>query len=142
MNTDPITSFSGKYRFLSNFWRVNIVWEGHIYPSTENAYQAAKKHPSQRAQYRNCSPGESKRLSHIGEICPNWEFVKLSVMDDLLQLKFAPSSWCAEQLLLTDSRLLVEGNTWGDTFWGVCNGKGENHLGELLMKRRKALRQK
>jgi predicted NAD-dependent protein-ADP-ribosyltransferase YbiA (DUF1768 family) len=29
---------------------------------------------------------------------------------------------------------LIEGNWWGDTYWGVCNGVGENHLGKLLMK--------
>ena len=28
---------------------------------------------------------------------------------------------------------IVEGNTWGDVFWGVCNGIGENHLGNILM---------
>lgn len=28
---------------------------------------------------------------------------------------------------------IVEHNTWNDTFWGVCNGTGENHLGEILM---------
>lgn len=31
---------------------------------------------------------------------------------------------------------LVEGNSFGDTFWGVDarTGKGENHLGKILMK--------
>lgn len=35
---------------------------------------------------------------------------------------------------------LVEGNTWGDTFWGVYNGRGENWLGVLLMLTREELR--
>ena len=36
---------------------------------------------------------------------------------------------------------LIEGNTWewSRTFWGVCNGSGENHLGRLLMKVREEL---
>lgn len=32
-----------------------------------------------------------------------------------------------------------EGNTWGDKFWGVCDGEGENHLGKLLMEVRAEL---
>ena len=27
----------------------------------------------------------------------------------------------------------IEGNTWNDTFWGVCNGQGQNWLGKILM---------
>ena len=37
-----ITSFSGEYRFLSNFWIHPILFEGMIYPSNEHAYVAAK----------------------------------------------------------------------------------------------------
>ncbi len=29
---------------------------------------------------------------------------------------------------------LIEGNHWNDTFWGICNGNGENNLGKILMK--------
>jgi len=35
---------------------------------------------------------------------------------------------------------LIEGNTWGDTYWGVCRGRGSNNLGKLLMKIREVLR--
>jgi len=28
---------------------------------------------------------------------------------------------------------LVEGNSWNDVWWGVCEGEGENHLGRILM---------
>ncbi len=44
-----------------------------------------------------------------------------------------------EKLLATGDRKLVEGNTWGDTFWGVCRGNGKNHLGKILMKIRAEL---
>jgi len=37
------------------------------------------------------------------------------------------------KLLATGNEELIEGNTWGDTFWGVCDGKGLNKLGQLLM---------
>jgi hypothetical protein len=37
------------------------------------------------------------------------------------------------KLLATEYVELIEGNNWGDTFFGVCNGEGENWLGRLLM---------
>ncbi len=40
----------------------------------------------------------------------------------------------AELLKLTGDAKIVEVNLWKDTFWGVFNGKGENHLGKILMK--------
>lgn len=43
-------------------------------------------------------------------------------------------------LLKTGDEELVEGNTWGDTFWGVCKGKGRNELGKILMKVREEFR--
>ena len=29
---------------------------------------------------------------------------------------------------------------WGDRFWGVCSGRGQNMLGRILMEIRKDLR--
>ena len=45
-----------------------------------------------------------------------------------------------QKLLETGNTELVEGNTWGDTFWGVYNVEGENILGRLLMKVREELK--
>lgn len=53
-------------------------------------------------------------------------------MRELLKQKFAKEPF-RTWLLNTGNEQLVEGNTWGDTFWGVCNGKGKNYLGALLM---------
>jgi predicted NAD-dependent protein-ADP-ribosyltransferase YbiA (DUF1768 family) len=39
-----------------------------------------------------------------------------------------------EKLIDTGDRQLIEANDWGDTFFGVCDGVGRNHLGEILMK--------
>ncbi len=39
---EKITSFSGKYRWLSNFFPVSICYDGITYPSVEHAFQAAK----------------------------------------------------------------------------------------------------
>ena len=36
---------------------------------------------------------------------------------------------------------LVEGNKWGDQFWGMCRGYGLNRLGGILMQIRAELRE-
>jgi hypothetical protein len=66
------------------------------------------------------------------DIRADWEKIKLNVMYTCLKLKFADPA-LKQKLLDTGSTQLVEGNWWGDVFWGVCNKKGQNHLGQLLM---------
>ena len=39
---DIIDSFTGQYRFLSNFSPAQIRMRGMLYPTVEHAYQAAK----------------------------------------------------------------------------------------------------
>ena len=60
-------------------------------------------------------------------------------MKILLRQKFG-DAWLRAKLLATGDAELIEGNYWHDTFWGMCNGKGENHLGRLLMEVRSELR--
>jgi hypothetical protein len=56
-------------------------------------------------------------------------------MRELITLKFADKE-LRKKLLATGESYLEETNTWRDTFWGVCNGVGENWLGKLLMEER------
>lgn len=129
----PIDAFWGEYRFLSNFARVPVVYEGHVYPSVENAYQAAKSAlAADRQAFVDLPPGETKRRAQTLEVRPDWLLQREAVMLTLLRLKFHQSPF-RELLLATGRRPLVEGNTWGDTYWGVCDGEGRNRLGELLM---------
>ena len=53
--------------------------------------------------------------------------------------QFDPGTELGEKLKATGDGQIVEGNTWGDTFWGVCGGRGQNWLGRLLMERRALL---
>lgn len=141
---DLIYNFTGEYRFLSNFWPCRIVFDRLIYPSVEHAYVAAKTlNPAERAFVRKCclSPGDAKRFGRELTLRRDWDAVKLAVMEDFLRQKFAPHTPLAEKLLATGDAKLVEGNTWGDTFWGRCRGKGRNHLGNLLMIIREELKE-
>lgn len=130
-----IDSFQGDYRYLSNFYPSPLQYEGIRYPSVEHAYQGAKTlNIRQRCVVASFeTPGGAKRYGKKLELREDWEDIKLRVMARLLLTKFRPTSMLAWKLELTGDAALIEGNWWGDTFWGVCRGEGENHLGRLLM---------
>lgn len=134
-----ICSFSGRYLWLSNFYRCSVFLDGIYYPTVENAYQAAKTHKANRHDFQACAPGKAKRLGQRVAMMGDWESRKIKVMTKLLRQKFRSGSKLSKRLLETGDAELVEGNYWGDTFWGVCHGVGENHLGKILMKVRSEL---
>ena len=137
-----ISSFTGRYRFLSNFYGAPVEYEGVCYPTVEHAFQAAKTlDEGLRLVVRDSpTPGVAKRFGRGLGLRPSWEKIKLGIMADLVWLKFSEDSRLVVKLLRTKDEELVEGNWWGDDFWGVCNGKGENHLGRILMRVRDRLR--
>jgi len=67
---------------------------------------------------------------------PDWEAVKDDIMYRCVLAKFEDPI-LRQRLLDTGDQELIEGNTWGDTYWGVCKGKGRNMLGKTLMAVRK-----
>lgn len=138
----PITEFQGEYRFLSNFWPAEVEYEGDVYASVEHAYQAAKTlDRNGRAMIqRAASPGIAKRLGQNLPIRPDWENVKVGIMSQLVTEKFFNHKELQRKLLATGERDLIEGNYWGDTFWGVYRGKGSNYLGKILVAVRAGIR--
>lgn len=135
-----ITEFQGDYRFLSNFWPVDIEYEGVRYPSTEHAFQAAKSLETEERKKiaRLSSPDQAKKAGRKLVCRSDWESVRIQVMLEVLRLKFKDPD-LREKLLATGNQPLVEGNWWGDVFWGVCRGQGQNHLGKLLMRVRQEI---
>lgn len=139
-----INRFVGEYRFLSNFApaRVTVTAGRRMLwaPTTEHAYQALKTiDPAERTMIVSSrTPGEAKRIGRQVRIRPGWEEMKVDLMAGLLAQKFAQPTY-RRKLLATGEATLIEGNDWGDTFWGVCRGRGANWLGFLLMDLRKAM---
>jgi ribA/ribD-fused uncharacterized protein len=130
-----IPSFTGQYRFLSNFWPVSIAFDGETYSSVEHAYQAAKTLDLvMRAWVRDQgTPAAARRLGGTLDLRPGWAAVRIEIMRDLLRRKFKDFR-LREALLATGDSFLVEGNAWDDRFWGQSPiGRGQNHLGRLLM---------
>ncbi len=136
-----IERFAGPYRFLSNFFPRPLLWEGERYATAEHAYQAAKcSRPDERVMIRNApSPGAAKRMGRRIAIREDWDAVKEKVMLSIVRAKFE-DAYLRRRLAATGTAELIEGNTWGDRFWGVCRGEGENRLGKILMKVRSEIR--
>lgn len=135
-------AFSGKLAFLSNFAPADVTLDGMWFPTVEHAYQAAKTNDMavRREIQKLPKPGQAKRFGRSVKLRKGWDAVKIAIMRELLRQKFAAGEARA-QLLATDGMWLVEENDWGDTFWGVCDGVGENWLGTLLMEVRAELRE-
>lgn len=130
-----IDSFKNEYRFLSNFHSVEIEQEGVVYPSSEHAYMAMKTTDEnlRKEISKLKTPREAKKFGRKIILRDNWDDLKISYMEEILKKKFSNPE-LKEKLKATGNQELVEGNTWGDVFWGVCNGIGQNNLGKILMK--------
>jgi len=131
-----ISSFSGEYRFLSNFWMCDVPCYDMTYPSSEHAYQAHKTE-DMNIRHMICglsTPGQAKRAGQDLQLRPHWNGMRVSVMTAILESKFRNNPDLLYRLDRTKCHTLIEGNTWGDTFWGQCPlGKGKNNLGNILM---------
>ncbi len=138
-----ITEFQGEFRWLSNFYKCFVQYEGIIFPSSEHAYVAAKTlNMEQRKRIAKIdSPGKVKRYGREITLRPGWGRAKLNVMREIVEAKFRQNPDLRQKLLDTGGLHIQEGNRWGDTFWGVDlrTGKGSNHLGKILMGIRRTL---
>lgn len=139
MSEDDVFEFQGKHRFLSNFWSVKVIYDGVEYPSVENAYVASKFDGKPPSQLQTCTPEQAKKLGKTANPTASWHGNRVRLMEDLVRQKFSSDPVLKLRLVQTYPGELIEGNSWGDTFWGKCKGLGQNHLGEILMQVRDEL---
>ena len=69
--------------------------------------------------------GQAKHAGQRLVLRPDWEQIKQAVMLNLQRQKYSYPE-LRTLLLATGDSELIEGNTWGDTYWGVCRGVGQN----------------
>jgi len=143
-----ISKFSGEHAFLSNFYPATIIYRDVKFPTVEHAYQASKS--SNYDEFIKISkipahkPGLAKQFGKEVLLRPDWKYVKVEIMTDLINLKFQIPT-LMKLLLETDNSELIEGNYWHDNFWGVCICKKcqqkekQNILGKILMQLREVL---
>jgi len=153
--SDPVTRFTGPYFFLSNFAQTPFSMPGmdHLaWPTAEHCYQAAKSPTMAGMEAIRNAPGaaEAKAMGRAMPLHPDWDKVKKTVMMQIVMAKFSRNPELLAQLCATRGRYLIEGNTWGDHFWGCVPAEtrpqmimplwdpekkwaGHNWLGRILM---------
>ena len=135
-----ITSFRGKYAFLSNFYDATITYDGLTYQNSEAAFQAQKcVQDYDKKKFCNLNPSEANRLGRHVQLRTDWDSIKYRKMYEIVKAKFEQNDELRGKLIATGDAYLEEGNTWGDRIWGTVNGVGENHLGITLMAVREEL---
>lgn len=128
-----IDRFENEYYFLSNFYNAPIIYHGIRYENNESAFHA-QKDLSRSKEFCNLNPSGAKMLGRRVILREDWEEVKDLIMYEINYEKYAQNIDLRRKLLETGNQELIEGNFWNDTYWGVCRGIGENHLGKILMK--------
>ena len=135
-----IDNFRDKYSFLSNFYRISVIYKGHAYKSSEHAFAAAKAVNEKDRQYvaDSTTPSIAKRRGREIPYKHDWDNIRVMEMGMIVYCKFSQNKWLHDQLCATGDGILIEGNTWGDNFWGMTrdaqgNWVGENYLGRTLM---------
>lgn len=140
-----INKFEGEYFFLSNFYPSPIVikdGEDKFIAKTVEHYFQYMKTPSMEEGIGILAantPGKAKRLGRECHLRKDWEQIKDKVMLTALRKKFTIPE-LKKKLIATGDKELIEGNWWRDTYWGVCEGVGQNKLGKLLMQVREEIR--
>jgi len=146
-----IPEFKGEDYFMSNFY----AHEQHFRTADKPLCMPTAEHVFQAAKYRALDADEDAKVAYVVKVAAAktptearklgksvkgldiqaWDDMKIEVMREILLSKFSDPDLEA-RLLGTGDAMLVEGNTWGDTFWGRCDKKGYNILGVLLMELR------
>lgn len=142
-----IEKFRGENYFLSNMYPLDN-WidteNGLSVPTSEHAFQSARfvdDLPHEMVALTEDGI-QAKILAHQlldqGAIeKPDWPFIKIGIMHGVVTKKFKLNPDIAEKLATTGEQELVEGNNWGDHYWGVDpvgSRNGQNHLGRILMR--------
>lgn len=143
--------FRDDYYFLSNMFPCNISIDMAdiaapeaikdlpanrtvmSFSCSESAFQAAKcLYGKHMRQFTPLDGFKAKRSGQKVRLRPDWETVKVAVMTSIVKAKFEQHPELMRRLRDIKGEI-CEDNTWGDTFWGKCDGKGKNHLGRILM---------
>lgn len=118
-NVEPILGFSGKNRFLSNFYPVTFTVESVIYKSSEHYYMSCKTDDENaRSRIISCeTPSEAKKLGRSITLRNQWEenYRDKSMMTGLRHKFEVPEM--KKLLINTGTAYLEETNHWNDTYW-------------------------
>ena len=126
---------------LDNFHPAVVKFEGLMYRNSEAAFQAAKLKTNAERKARGFHRMDANTSKMVGKnprvtkIRNDWEQIKDQVMYGIVKDKMQRHPWILELLLATGNKVIEEGNTWNDEYWGVdrFTRQGRNQLGLTLM---------
>jgi ribA/ribD-fused uncharacterized protein len=157
-----ITEFRRQYRFLSSFYDQAPFtwtdWTGQLWqaPTREHAFQASKTVNEKAIHWVMTAPsaGEAKTRGRQVPLVAGWDTISRSVMLRLAVGQYQLYPELCALLAATAPAILIEGNSWGDYFWGAIPDSalgqmiprwadgtlaGHNWLGRVLMMAREVL---
>ncbi len=140
---DKLLFYDNEGYYLSNFSAFAVHIWGRLWMTAEHAYQAAKFTDETIRQLiadaRSAHDAKKIARAHKEHVRPDWDAVKLGVMEEVLRAKLEQHPWIRRQLLLSADLELVEDSP-KDGYWGRGpDGLGKNWLGRLWMKLRAEL---
>lgn len=145
---DVIGFYPREFYPLDNFSSFKVEYDGYLYASCEEAYQALSFKGSNEKLYQKVihshSADEAQRIAYTNsdKQRPDWNDVKVGIMEELLRAKLDQNPYVKKKLLQTDNYTIVEDSP-KDDFWGWGpNRDGYNQLGKLWMKLRDELNNK
>lgn len=131
--------FRNNFQFLSNMYPCRVQYKGTEYSCSESAFQAQKCTNSvDKDMFAGFDGKMAKSWGRRVPLRKDWNEVRIPIMEEIVRAKFLQNPELIPQLTSIKG-YIQEDNSWNDTFWGICNGVGENHLGKILMKIRDEL---
>jgi predicted NAD-dependent protein-ADP-ribosyltransferase YbiA (DUF1768 family) len=142
--TKAITFFAGEYAFLSMFYPSPIVFRNITFPTIQHAIVATMTENMVEQVKISQLPTPACALEYGKNIKPwsGWtKDYKIAVMKNFIDQKFDPkrNPDLVRRFLNTGNVRFINTNLLGDQFFGVVNGRGNNHKGRLLKQKREEL---
>lgn len=137
-----IDSFSNQYYFLSNMSSFGFYFREKYFPTNEHFYVCSKINPLCDNYHKiftsilqEHNPYKVKKIGRSVPLRKGWKEEKLCnrFMYCGVYNKFLQNEGIKQKLLDLKDYVLIEGNYWKDTWWGMCDGVGNNYLGKIIM---------
>ncbi len=133
------------YKEFSSYFPVKLNMDGKVWPTVEHYFQAQKftENPEYQEQIRLAkTPAAAKKMGATKDFKtrPDWMNIRNQIMLEAVRAKFTQNQKLKEKLLETGDAL-IRNVSLMDNYWGVGkSGKGQNHLGKILMQVRSELK--
>lgn len=139
---DVIEFYPREFYCFDNFSSFKVKYDGYLYSSVEETYQALgfkESAPDIYQEIINCySAHEAQKIAYANKDKrrKDWDEIKVGIMEELLRCKIEQNPYVKKKLLETKDYTIVEDSP-KDSFWGwVEDRNGNNQLGKLWMKLR------